>query len=477
MLPTEFPEKPLIKKIMKEYLNHSEIYFEVVELSANNFIAKPFNNNHINEIQASSYEECVRLMKVDIDELINYCNNKGVILKRSIPDGFEPFAKLLKDFFMNNDLRNSDLVRMKNLVMNQQLKTIFNLISSGSVFDIAYGHNLCVNDDFFSKNDTPEYNLFTCAIKKCKSLRFLDSRNMIRQFKIDDYNFTFEFTNSGRDGFLEVFHFEYCNFIGDNKQGSLEIEKDCFDMYTYKIFNAEDLFFENNSGYCVSRTYYDWAEKFFPIKFSLHSVVNEDDALQWRKRYFFSIFIETLMKKRRDIDWLRSFIQNNNELKQVLNSLVVKFEDVEKFCNKSESKYDKEKIIQILNKDVINDDLISDIKILSDVLSDKKQKEFNKDMILDIEKRCWFLIHSKDHNPLALIVRLNLEDKMTDIEIFNHMFPNEKEYAAIKDKLGFRDASLANVKNKAQKINQQYKKIMKLAEENGLPVPNLKKRK
>ena len=65
---------------------------------------------------------------------------------------------------------------------------------------------------------------------------------------------------------------------------------------------------------------------------------------------------------------------------------------------------------------------------------------------------------------------------MTDVEIFDRICPNEKEYAAVRKRLGFRAASLELIENKAQKINQQYKKIKKYAEQNGLPVPNLKKR-
>lgn len=94
--------------------------------------------------------------------------------------------------------------------------------------------------------------LFGSPINKCSGLRFENSKNIIRQYKTDGYNLTFEFTNKDSNRFLEVFHFEYCNFLGNNKQGSLEIEKNGFDMYTYKIFNAEDLFLEKNYGYCVS---------------------------------------------------------------------------------------------------------------------------------------------------------------------------------------------------------------------------------
>lgn len=44
------------------------------------------------------------------------------------------------------------------------------------------------------------------------------------------------------------------------------------------------------------------------------------------------------------------------------------------FCNKSESKCDKEKILKILDKDTRDCNLDSDIRTLTEVLSDKGQR-------------------------------------------------------------------------------------------------------
>ena len=461
---------------MKEYQSYRDVYFEVEKISDNNFIAKSFNIEYIDEIKSSSYKECINLMVAQIDKLLSYCNENGIILRQSIPDGIDTFGKILKDYSSNSILRNSHLLRLRNLVMSKNFDLIRDLVMNGKVFDLEYGHELGFQQVSILNGHPSEYFLFVCPINECSWLRFSDSKNIIRQFKIDGNSLIFEFIDShgGSGPFLEFFHFEYCDFFGCHKHGSLEIKKES-GIYMYKIFNAEDLFFQNNSGYCVRRNIYDWTENIFPITNCFHQMIDKFNALQFKKRYLISLFLENLMGEIRDIDWLRSFVRNSSELKEILSLWVVKVEDVDYFSKKIHSKYDKVKILKILDGNISNDSLDSDIRTLTDVLSDKDQTEFSKDMILTIEKHCWHLIHLRDNNPLALIVFLNLEYKMTDIKIFDHLCPNEKEYASIKKCLRFRASSLADVDNKAQKINGQYKKIKKYAENNGLPVPILKK--
>ncbi len=252
---------------MKEYQSHKDVYFEVEKISDNKFIAKSFDNEFINEIHSNSYEECIGLMVFQIDNLVSNCNRHGIILRESIPDVIDPFSKMLENLSKHSILRKSHLFRLRNLVMNNNFDLIRDLFLNGKVFNFKNGYELGFVYCPFNNEHPAEKFLFVSSIRKCRYLRFLNSKEIIRAYNADDCNLTFEFTNNGSNCFLKNFHFEYCNFLGINKQGSLEIEKNSFNMYTYKIFNAEDLFLEKIRGYCVSSTYYNWVENFIPIIF------------------------------------------------------------------------------------------------------------------------------------------------------------------------------------------------------------------
>lgn len=458
---------------MEEYISYRNIYFQVTEFSSGKFIASALNNEFISEVHSSFYKECKSKMESKIDALIEYFDAVGVISKESDLDRVNNFSFILNNIVNGKHFALNKFIRLNKLIMAKQ--NIYQLVSNDKIFDISYGNSLLIKNCIQEKNNK---HLFFCRVAHSidkKSFNF-PTTDGIRHYKLDDYNFTFEFIDKSNDSFCEVFHFEYRDTAGDIKRGSLEIELDSCGLYIYKFFNAEDIFSEKRSGYCVGQNYFDWADKYFPSVFRFTSEVNKDDAFQFRQRYFFSLFIEAIMEKKCDAEWLISFANSDSELRQTLNLWAVTTEDVNNFYNDKSQKYDKKEIQKILNGYVETEDIDSNIIKLAEFLKDgNSQKIFNRSEILEIEKYCWKLVNLRDEELLATIILLKLEGEKTDKEIFDYLFPNDKEYKTGRKQLGLRGETLNDVENKSQKINQQLKKIPQYCREKGLPEPNIKK--
>lgn len=487
-----------------EYLEHEELYYKIFVDDKNMYSAFVYGIPEIHTEKFSHYDSCKKSIKSRIEKYIIDSKIKLINYARPIPDNLDFTNETIKSS-SEYELRSTTTIFFYNAIKKFNEKTlellnekyenlspyiIDRLLQHKNIFDYNYGDvikkilngtNLYITEsgiqfcleNFFSSIESDNSQCILIPYKNNWKISCNQNVEHIRHFSNSSskiYKFIFDASEMSDSTHIKLF-LSIDNEIKD--EAYLHIFKINYSTFSYNIEGSDNLSTNHNTfNLCAPTQYFKKLSSLIPKSLvGLQSQNFEIFNFELAKFINFSFFMNF-----NDQD-IHDYLEKNIFLKKNLYKLSFKKDE---FDNASPDLINTCQNLQqnirstlyLLNKK--NDISNKEFDALKDALNNQKELELDEETIKKCTIYCWRYIQSlPGYDIYAKIVLLKIEKGLPDIDIFQCLRDEYKNFSILKKYLHITESNPELIQNKANIINSRYKKIYEIADKFNLPHPKL----
>jgi len=491
-----------------EYFEYEELFYEITTDKNNKYSASVYGIPEIHTEKFYDYESCQKSIISQIDKYIIDSKIQLFNYARPIPDNIDFTRETIKSssayelratpsILLYNSFRkfNEDTLKSLNdkydnlnpYIIDRLLthEHLFNYNYGPVIKKILNGTNLYITEsgiqfcleNFFSSIESDNSQCILIPYKNNWKISCDNNIEHIRHYSNSStkiYNFIFDASEMSDSTDIKLF-LSIDNEIKD--EAYLHIFKINYSTFSYKIEGSDNLSTNHNTfNLCAPTQYFKKLSSLIPKSLvGLQPQNFEIFNFELAKFINFSFFMNF-----NDQD-IHDYLEKNIFLKKNLYKLSFKKDE---FDNASPElintcQYFRQNIrntLYILNKK--NDISNKEFDALKDALNNQKELELDEETIKQCTIYCWRYIQSlPGYDIYAKIVLLKIEKGLPDIDIFQCLRDEYKNFSILKKYLHITESNPELIQNKANIINSRYKKIYEIADKFNLPHPKLSKYK